>query len=79
MIVVVTEEGLGEEIIGTKMIIVGEIITEIEEIGTEEKEETTKEKEAEVLKNIEAEAVAEAMKREESTETEVLQIQVTVD
>ena len=75
-------EDSGEEIIETKMIIVGEIITEIvgiEGIGTEVTEETTKGKEAEVLKNIEAKAVAEAMKKEENIETEVLQIQVIVD
>ncbi len=68
------EEDSEEEITEIKMIIVGEIIIEIEET-----EEISKEKEAEVLKNTEAEVVAEVMKKEENIEIKVLQIQVTVD
>lgn len=76
------EVDLGEEIIETEMIIVGEIIIKIEEIegieGIEEIEETLKEKEAEALIDTEAKVVAEVTKKEEDIE-KALQIQVIVD
>lgn len=76
------EVDLGEEIIETEMIIVGEIIIKIEERegieGIEEIEETLKEKEAEALIDTEAKVVAEVTKKEEDIE-KALQIQVIVD
>lgn len=63
--------------VGIEMIIVGKMIVEI--VGIEEIVEISEEKEAEALKNTEVEVVAEAMKKEENTEIEVLPTPATVD